>query len=154
MPFARRTRACWGCHRHARAVARCDHCRLWRFGQIVGRLVNSEKIPLTILDSSPGQVDLVRRFGNKVFHGDASRHKLSIQAGAATAQLLVVAVDDPNKLLTIIDTARKHFPNLRIARAADRNHTYELRARGILAVRREIFHSALKLGEDALRCFG
>ncbi|WP_347331750.1 monovalent cation:proton antiporter-2 (CPA2) family protein [Marinimicrobium locisalis] len=126
-----------------------------RFGQIVGRMMNSYKIPMTILDSSPGQVDLVRRYGNKVYYGDASRRSLLKQAGADHATLLVVAVDNPVKSLSIVDTARKHFPELKvIARAVDRSHAYELRKRGIQALRRETFHSALKVGEDALIALG
>lgn len=126
-----------------------------RFGQIIGRMMNSYNIPMTILDSSPGQVDLVRRYGNKVYYGDASRRSLLEQAGAGDASLLVVAVDNPVKSLSIVDTARKHFPDLKvIARAVDRSHAYELRKRGIQAIRRETFHSALKMGEDALTALG
>ncbi|MGD8176092.1 monovalent cation:proton antiporter-2 (CPA2) family protein [Marinimicrobium sp. ARAG 43.8] len=126
-----------------------------RFGQIVGRMMNSDNIPMTILDNNPGQVDLLRRFGSKVFYGDASRRTLLEQAGAADAALLVVAVDDVNRSLSIVDTARKHFPDLKIiARAVDRNHAYHLRERGIQTIRRETFHSALKLGEDALTALG
>lgn len=126
-----------------------------RFGQIIGRMMNSYNIPMTILDSSPGQVDLVRRYGNTVFYGDASRRSLLEQAGAAEASLLVVAVDNPVKSLAIVDTARKHFPNLKIlARAVDRSHAYQLFKRDVQAIRRETFHSALKLGEDALLAMG
>ena len=126
-----------------------------RFGQIVGRLMISRNIPVTILDSSPGQVDLVRRFGNNVFYGDASRHALLEQAGAKQSRLLVVAVDDPIKSLEIVDAAQKHFPNLVIVcRAIDRNHAYQLMQRNVQAIRRETFHSALKLGEDALLALG
>lgn len=126
-----------------------------RFGQIIGRLLASQDIPVTILDSSPGQVDLVRRFGNNVFYGDASRHSLLEQAGARQARLLVIAVDDPAKSLEIVDVAQRHFPALKIVcRAIDRNHAYQLMARDVFAIRRETFHSALKLGEDALRALG
>jgi monovalent cation:proton antiporter-2 (CPA2) family protein len=126
-----------------------------RFGQIVGRLLNSRGIPVTILDSSPGQVDLVRRFGNPVYYGDAARHSLLEQAGAKEARLLVVAVDDPVKSLSIVETAQKHFPDLIIvARAVDRNHAYQLMGKGVTALRRETFHSALELGADALRVLG
>ncbi len=126
-----------------------------RFGQIVGRLLTSRNIPVTILESSPGQVDLVRRFGNPIYYGDAARKPLLEQAGAARAALLVVAVDDPVKSMRIIETAQSHFPSLKIiARAVDRDHAYQLMDCGVTAIRRETFHSALELGKDALQALG
>jgi len=126
-----------------------------RFGQIVGRLLASHGIHLTILDHSPSQIDLVRRFGNTVFYGDASRRELLEAAGASEAQLLVVGVDDADKTLEIITTAKKHFPNLKIlARAIDRRHAYEIIRHEIEGFRRETFDSALRLGVDALQVLG
>ena len=126
-----------------------------RFGQIIGRLLSSHGFSLTILDHSPSQIDLVRRFGNTVFYGDASRHDLLEAAGASEAKLLVVGVDDPVKTLEIIQAAKKHFPDLRIlARAIDRRHAYEIIREDIDGFRRETFDSALRLGTDALELLG
>lgn len=126
-----------------------------RFGQIVGRLLSAQGYHLTILDHSPSQIDLVRNFGNKVFYGDASRKELLQAAGADEAKLLVIAVDDPGKTLSIIDIARTQFPHLKIlARAIDRRHAYELLNRKIDGFRRETFDSALNLGVDALKALG
>jgi len=126
-----------------------------RFGQLVGRLLSSNGFHLTLLDHSPSQIDLVRRFGSKVFYGDAARRDLLEAAGAADAKLLVVGVDQADKALEIIETAKKHFPNLQIlSRAVDRRHAYELVRRDIAGFRRETFDSALKLGADALQLLG
>ncbi len=126
-----------------------------RFGQIVGRLLSSNGFHTTILDHSPSQIDLVRRFGNTVFYGDAARRDLLKAAGASRARLLVVGVDDADKALEIIDTAQAHFPNLKIlARAVDRRHAYEILHRNIDGLRRETFESALKMGTDALKLLG
>lgn len=126
-----------------------------RFGQVIGRLLSAQGHHLTILDHSPGQVELVRRFGNTVFYGDASRKDLLAAAGADEANLLIIAVDEPDKTLEIIHTAKTHFPHLKIlARAIDRRHTYELMRSGINGLRRETFDSALNLGLDALRLMG
>jgi len=126
-----------------------------RFGQIVGRLLSSQGFHLTILDHSPSQIDLLRRFGNTVFYGDPSRSELLEAAGAATARLLVVGVDQRDKTLAIIEAAQKHFPNLKIlARAIDRNHAYEIIKYEIDGFRRETFGSALDLGIDALQVLG
>ncbi len=122
-----------------------------RFGQVIGRLLSAQGYRLTILDHSPSQVELVRRFGSQVYYGDAAREDLLAAAGAARAKLLIVAVDAPDKTLDIIKVARAHFPHLQIfARAIDRRHAYELLHMGIRTFRRETFDSALNLGIDAL----
>ncbi|WP_232787419.1 monovalent cation:proton antiporter-2 (CPA2) family protein [Spongiibacter nanhainus] len=126
-----------------------------RFGQVVGRLLSAQGYHLTILDHSPSQVEMVRRFGNTVYYGDASRRDLLEAAGAAEAKVLVIAVDEPDKTLAIIATAQQHFPHLKIlARAIDRRHTYALMRSGIAGLRRETFDSALNLGVDALKLLG
>ncbi len=126
-----------------------------RFGQIIGRLLQAQGFNPTILDSSPSQVDMVRRYGHKVFYGDASRFDLLRAAGAADADLLVVAVDQPDKILEIIETAQKHFPRLKIvARTIDRRHTYEVMKLGVETLQRETFSSALELGIDSLTLLG
>lgn len=126
-----------------------------RFGQIAGRLLAAEDFKLTILDHSPSQIDMLRRFGNRVFYGDPSRKELLQAAGAQDAKLLIVAVDEADKTLDIIDTAQKYFPHLKIlARAIDRRHTYELMKKDIAVFHRETFDSALHLGVDALQLLG
>lgn len=47
-----------------------------RFGQIVGRLLYANKIKVTILESDASQVRLLRKYGYKVFYGDASNLEL------------------------------------------------------------------------------
>ncbi|MBD3885578.1 glutathione-regulated potassium-efflux system protein KefC [Phormidium tenue FACHB-886] len=126
-----------------------------RFGQIVGRLLLANGCQITVLDHSPGQIDLLRRFGWTVFYGDASRLDLLHAAGAERARLLVVAIDEREKTLEIVELAHKHFPHLRIlVRAIDRRHAYELIRHGVDAVRRETFGSALEMGVDALKLLG
>tara|TARA_R110000824_G_scaffold52692_5_gene146342 strand:- start:20693 stop:22495 length:1803 start_codon:yes stop_codon:yes gene_type:complete len=126
-----------------------------RFGQIVGRLLSVQGFQLTLLDHSPGQVDLVRRFGTTVFYGDAARTELLAAAGAEKAKVLIVTVSDASKSLEIIDNAKLHFPHLKIlAKAIDRRHAYQLMKRDIEAIRRETFDSALHLGIEALKTLG
>ncbi|TQV87198.1 monovalent cation:proton antiporter-2 (CPA2) family protein [Aliikangiella coralliicola] len=126
-----------------------------RFGQIIGRLLSAQGYNLTILDHSPSQIDLLRRFGNEVFYGDASRKDLLKAAGADEAQLLVIAVDEPDKTLDIIKVAKTNFPQMKIiARAIDRRHAYELLRLEIDGFVRETFDSALNLGIDALKLLG
>src|SRR3546814_21092743 len=63
-----------------------------RFGQIVVRLLHANRVGATILDHDPEIIDALRKFGFKVFYGDATRLDLLEAAGAARAQILVVAV--------------------------------------------------------------
>lgn len=126
-----------------------------RFGQIIGRLLLANGCQITVLDHSPGQIELLRRFEWKVFYGDASRLDLLHAAGAERAKLLVVAIDEREKILEVVDLVHKHFPHLKIlARAIDRRHAYELVRRGVDVIQRETFSSALDMGVEALKLLG
>ena len=52
-----------------------------RFGQIVGRLLFANGMRAIVLDHDPEQIDLLRKFGYKVFYGDATRLDLLRAAG-------------------------------------------------------------------------
>lgn len=126
-----------------------------RFGQVIGRLLKAQGYEVSVLDHSPTQIDLLRKFGIKVFYGDAARKELLDAAGANTAQLLVVAIDNADKSLAIIELARKHYPNLKVAvRARDRRHAYQLIRMGVTTFNRETFDSAITLAVDALQLLG
>lgn len=126
-----------------------------RFGQVVGRLLIANGFEATILDHDPSHIEMLRKFGHKVFYGDSSRIDLLHTAGADDAKLFVVAIDDPEKALHTIDRVRKHFPHLKIlARAIDRRHAYELIRKDVEVVERETFESALNMGTEALRLLG
>ena len=126
-----------------------------RFGQIVGRLLIANGFKATVLDHDPGHIDMLRRFGFKVFYGDVSRIDLLHASGAEQAKLFVVAIDDREKALHTVELVRKQFPHLKIlARAIDRSHAYELLRRGAEVVERETFDSALEMGVEALKLLG
>lgn len=126
-----------------------------RFGQIIGRFLTARGIKVTILESNPDQIELIRKFGSQGYFGDASRLDLLENAGAAKAKLLVVAVDDADKCLEIVRLAREHFPNLRIfARARNRRHAYELYKAGVDYFRREMFDSSLTMAEEVMKFLG
>ena len=122
-----------------------------RFGQIIGRLLTVNRIKLTVLDHDPDQIDLVRRFGSKVFYGDATRIDLLHAAGAGHALALVVAIDDIDDSLKLVEAVRLAFPNLKImARARNVTHYYDLMDRGVTIIERETFEAALMLGRHVL----
>jgi Kef-type K+ transport system membrane component KefB/voltage-gated potassium channel Kch len=126
-----------------------------RFGQIVGRILRSRRIPFTALESSSAQVDVVREYGNKVFYGDAARLDLLHSAGADRARLFVLAVEDSEQSVRIVETLKQHFPNLPIlARARNRQHALALMDLGVTDPVRDTFFSGLRLAEETLTRLG
>ncbi len=126
-----------------------------RVGQIVGRLLLASGKTATILDHDPDQIEMLKRFGFRVFYGDVTRVDLLEAAGAARAKVIVVAVDEIETSLEVIDLAREHFPKARlVARARNVPHYFELRTRGVDIVERETFESALQLGRRTLEALG
>lgn len=126
-----------------------------RFGQIVSRLLAADGIKSTLLDHDSAQIELTGRFGNKVFYGDASRLQLLEAAGAREAKLLVIAIDERDKAVQMVNAAKQFFPHLSVlARAYDRSHAYRLLEAGADVITRETFGSALIMGEEALKLLG
>lgn len=130
-------------------------CGFGRMGQIVGRVLRMHGIAFTALERDPGQVDVVRRFGNKVYFGDPARPSLLRSAGAEGAKLLVAVQDDMEQTLRVVEMTKRNFPNLKImARARNRRHTHLLMDRGADVIVRETFYSALQLAEESLLALG
>jgi voltage-gated potassium channel Kch len=104
-----------------------------------------------VLDDDPDHVEQSRKFGFRVFYGDATRLDLLHAAGADGAQLLIAALDDDAATTQLVRIAKKNFPKLKIvARAHDMRHMFELRDLGVEVIERETWLAALKLGEAAL----
>ena len=126
-----------------------------RYGQIVGRLLSAQGITSTVLDHDADMIEAARAFGSKVFYGDATRLDLLRTAGAQSAKVLVVAVDDVDQSLKIVDLAHEHFPHLElVARAKDVTHWNQLRDREVMRVERELFESSLRSGRTVLEVLG
>ena len=126
-----------------------------RVGQIVGRVLRMHGIDFTALERDPGQVDVIRRFGQKVYYGDAARPDVLRAAGADRAKLLVVALDDMEHTLRVVEAARRNHPDLTVlARARNRRHAHLLMDRGVDGLVRDTFHSSLKLAEMSLAAVG
>jgi len=122
-----------------------------RYGQIVSRVLRMAGIPFTALEVNYQQVDFVRRFGNKVYYGDASRLELLDSAKTRDAKLFVLAIDDVEASVKTAALVRKHFPDLPIlARARNRVHAYRLLDLGIESIERETLLSSLETARQAL----
>lgn len=126
-----------------------------RFGQIVARILRGKGIPFTALEISQSQVDFVRRFGNRIFYGDAARPELLRAAQLDKAEVLVIAVDDVEASARIAEYAMHHYPNLKVfARARNRQHAFRLLDLGVPYVIRETFVSSLEMAEQVLEWLG
>jgi monovalent cation:proton antiporter-2 (CPA2) family protein len=126
-----------------------------RFGQIVGRILRAKKIAFTALEASQTQVDFLRRFGNQIFYGDASRLELLRAAHAENAEVFVLAIDDVEASVRTAELIRKHFPHLKIfARARNRQHAFRLMDMGVQYNIRETLGSSLEMSVEVLRALG
>ncbi len=126
-----------------------------RFGEVMGRFLIANGFRATILDDNPDNIHVLRKFGFNVYYGDATRPDLLAAAGCEAAKVIVVAVDDKQKSLKIIDLVQRKYPHLKIlARATNMDHAYELMDRGVEDFKRDTFESSLNLGVMALSRLG
>ena len=126
-----------------------------RYGQIVARLLFANGIKPTMLDHDAESIEAFRRFGWRVFYGDAKRLDLLRVAGAAKARVLVLAIDDMEQSIEVAKIAVQHFPQLRlVARARNARHYHALRNLGVQFIERETFDSALMSGRSVLEHLG
>ncbi len=125
------------------------------FGSIIGRLLRANGVGITVLETDSDKVELLRKLGLKVFYGDASRYDLLHAAGADEAKILILALNDDEKSLEIINAVKRRFPHLKIfARASDRTQAYELLEAGVKHVYLESLDTSLRVGVDALKALG
>ena len=126
-----------------------------RYGQIVGRMLYANGIQPTILDTDAEQIEAMRKFGWKVFYGDAGRLDLMRTAGAATAKILVLAIDDVARSVAVAKMVRENFPNLTVvARARNVRHHFALVELGITLIERETLDSSLMSARSVLEQLG
>lgn len=126
-----------------------------RFGQIVARVLRIRHIRFTALEISSEQVDFVRRFGGKIYYGDASQVELLRAAGAADAGIFVLAIDNVEASVRTVEMVRRHFPHLTIyARARNRHHAYLLMELGVVHIVRETLLSSFDLTAQVLGGLG
>ncbi len=126
-----------------------------RFGQIVNRLLVASGVPTVVLDHEAAIIDMLGKVGVKSYYGDASRPELLHAAGIESAKVLVVAIDDRERAIEMVEHVRRHYPKVKIlARAFDVNHLYLLNKAGVDIAVREMFDGSLELGKAALKAVG
>ncbi|TNC51625.1 potassium transporter [Rubellimicrobium rubrum] len=126
-----------------------------RFGRNVNRLLRSAGQEAVLLDADMKAVEAMRQRGHSVFLGDPTRPEVLAAAGVADAQVLVVALDDPEAATRLVRMARRRQPHLHIiARAQNSHHAHALVRAGADEVLREVFDSALRAGRYVLEALG
>ena len=126
-----------------------------RYGQIILRILAANGYKATVLDHDAEQVEGLMRFGYRAFYGDATRLDLLRTAGATTAKVLIVAIDNVEQSLEIVDICQEYFPQLQlVVRARNVQHFYQLRAKGVTLIQRETFESSLQSAQDVLKALG
>ncbi len=126
-----------------------------RVGQVIGRILAMRQIRFTAIDSSVDQVDIVRRFGNKVYYGEPHRLDILRAAKVEACTIIVVAIGDPEESLKTVQTIRTHYPLVRVyARARNRYHALRLMDLGVEFFLRDTLLSSLALSEAVLQGLG
>ncbi|MDJ0739971.1 MAG: monovalent cation:proton antiporter-2 (CPA2) family protein [Gammaproteobacteria bacterium] len=126
-----------------------------RFGQIVNRLLVASGVKTVVLDHEAEMIDMLGKFGVKSYYGDASRPDLLHAAGIDGATAIVIAIDDRERSVEMVEHVRRNHPDVTIlARAFDVNHLYLLNKAGVDVAVREMFDASLELGKEALKAIG
>jgi voltage-gated potassium channel Kch len=108
-----------------------------------------------VIDKNVEAVRNAARFGFKIFYGDGTRLDVLRAAGAGSARVIVLCVDNRQGALAMADLIRAEFPLVTLhARAYDRIHALELMNREVDVVMRETTLSALELGRETLLALG
>lgn len=126
-----------------------------RMGQVINRLLVSNGVKTVVLDHETLQVDLMRQIGTKAYYGDATRPALLHTAGIEQASAVVIAIDNQESCVELVNYIRHTYQTVKIiSRAYDRGHYYRLREAGADIIESETYHSALELGVQTMKVLG
>ena len=126
-----------------------------RVGQIAARLLATQDVSITIIDNDGDHIEFVKQFGHRVFYGNGADVDLLRVAGADTAQVIVVAIDDVEQSVEAAEEIKHHFPKARIvARARNRTHMFRLLTAKVDFAERETVRGALAMGRKTLELLG
>ncbi|OLY72570.1 sodium:proton antiporter [Pseudomonas sp. ATCC PTA-122608] len=130
-------------------------CGYGRVGQSIGRFLHREQQAFIALDDDPERVQEASSEDNAVHYGDCRRGALLSAVGLERARLVVIAVDNSDVALTVLNEARRINPNVPIlVRTRDDSQLAELKAAGATEVVPELLESSLMLASHALILLG
>ncbi|XAM22862.1 monovalent cation:proton antiporter-2 (CPA2) family protein [Sphingomicrobium sp. XHP0239] len=128
-----------------------------RFGQTVSMMLMAKNIDVTLVDSKTDQIDTAEEFGYKVYYGDGMRVDLLRTAGGESAKAILFCNDNADGGLTAekIEGVMEAFPQAAIMiRSYDRRHSISLDGVDLAYCIREVFESAVSMGNRALTELG
>lgn len=126
-----------------------------RMGGMVNRMLRAAGHTATIIDFSAKQLSMLSAFGIRAYYGDATRPDLLHSAGIANAKILIITIDDKDKITELTKHVIHHYPKVHvIARAIDRDHVYDLYAAGCRDIIREVYDSSTRIGRSAFEALG
>ena len=123
-----------------------------RFGQVASQALLSRGIDVSIIDNDVEMIQAAARFGFKIYYGDGTRLDVLRAAGAGSAKIIAICIDNQESIDKIVAAIKEEFPLAHVmARSYDRGHTLDLIAAGVDYQIRETFESALTFGREAFR---
>jgi len=126
-----------------------------RFGQTVAQMLQAKRIPVTLIDSKPSQIELSQEFGTKVYYGDGTRIDLLRTAGAETAEAILFCQDGQDLDRAKLEAVLEAFPQTVVmVRVYDRRQVIEFDGLDVDLIQREMFESAVVMGREALLKLG
>ncbi len=126
-----------------------------RFGQVASQALLARGIDVAIIDSDTEMIRVAGRFGFKIYYGDGTRLDVLRAAGAGTAKIIAVCIDDRAAADKVVEVVKSAFPIAALlVRSYDRGHSLDLLAAGVDYQIRETFESAMRFGEAALVALG
>ncbi|WP_017479969.1 monovalent cation:proton antiporter-2 (CPA2) family protein [Pseudomonas sp. PAMC 26793] len=130
-------------------------CGYGRVGQSIGRFLHREQQAFIALDDDPERVQEASTEDSAVHYGDCRRGALLSAVGLERARLVVIAVDNSDVALTVLNEARRINPHVPIlVRTRDDSQLAELKAAGATEVVPELLESSLMLASHALILLG
>ncbi len=126
-----------------------------RFGLVIGRILLANNFSVTIIDSNPTNIEVLRKYGFKLFFGDVTRPQVLEKAGIKNARMLILSMAEHEEALKVAELVRNKYPKTKIlARAKDIFNVFEFFNLDVKIVQREMFNSATELGAKALTDLG
>ena len=91
----------------------------------------------------------------QAYFGDATRPDLLHAAGIDDASMLVIAIDDQDRITELAHYVHTTHPHIHIiGRAINRDHVYQLWHAGCRDIIRETYDSSLRMGRSAFVALG
>ncbi|MDQ0016723.1 glutathione-regulated potassium-efflux system protein KefB [Variovorax boronicumulans] len=126
-----------------------------RFGQIAIQGALARGASISIIDTDTEAIRGAAEFGFKVYYGDGSRADVLHAAGAHSARVVMVCVNDKAATTRIVELLKAEFPHAQLlVRSYDREHMLEIGKLDVEFQIRETFESAMVFGRQGVLALG